>query len=53
VRGLSGKRLVQFALGSTFEDPGNLGEQIGPPPASSRSSVTAAACSPWAPDVAC
>ena len=31
MRGLPGEWLVQFALGCTFEDPGDLGEQIGPP----------------------
>ena len=31
MRGLPGERLVQFALRCTFEDPGDLGEQIGPP----------------------
>jgi hypothetical protein len=31
LRGLPGKWLVQFAVGCTFEDPGDLGEQIGPP----------------------
>jgi hypothetical protein len=30
LRGLSGEWLVQFAVGCTFEDPGDLGEQIGP-----------------------
>jgi hypothetical protein len=29
--GLPSKRLVQLAFGSAFEDPGDLGEQIGPP----------------------
>jgi hypothetical protein len=28
--GLSGERLVQFAVGCAFEDPGDLGEQISP-----------------------
>ena len=31
MRGLPGEWLVQFALGCAFEDPGDLGEQIGPP----------------------
>jgi hypothetical protein len=31
VRGLPGEWLVQFAVGCAFEDPGDLGEQIGPP----------------------
>ena len=31
VRGLPGEWLVRFAFGCTFEDPGDLGEQIGPP----------------------
>lgn len=31
MRGLPGEWLIQLALGSTFEDPGDLGEQIGPP----------------------
>jgi hypothetical protein len=31
LRGLPGEWLVQFAVGCTFEDPGDLGEQIGPP----------------------
>jgi hypothetical protein len=31
MRGLLGELLVQFAVGCTFEDPGDLGEQIGPP----------------------
>jgi hypothetical protein len=30
VRGLPGEWLVQVAVGCTFEDPGDLGEQIGP-----------------------
>ena len=30
VRGLPGEWLVQFAFGCAFEDPGDLGEQIGP-----------------------
>ena len=47
MRGLPGEWLVQFAFGRAFEDPSDLGEQIGPP-ASSRSSVTAASCSSWA-----
>ena len=31
MRGLHGKWLVQFAVRGAFEDPGDLGEQIGPP----------------------
>jgi hypothetical protein len=31
MRGLPGEWLVQVAVGCTFEDPGDLGEQIGPP----------------------
>ena len=31
VRGLPGEWLVRFAFGCAFEDPGDLGEQIGPP----------------------
>ena len=31
LRGLPGEWLVQFAFGCTFEDPGDLGEQIGSP----------------------
>ena len=31
VRGLPGAWLVQFAVGCALEDPGDLGEQIGPP----------------------
>ena len=31
MRGLPGEWLVQFAVGCTLEDPGDLGEQIGPP----------------------
>jgi hypothetical protein len=31
LRGLLTEWLVQFAFGCTFEDPGDLGEQIGPP----------------------
>jgi hypothetical protein len=31
VRGLPGQWLVQFTFGCAFEDPGDLGEQIGPP----------------------
>jgi hypothetical protein len=30
-RRLPGEWLGQFALGYAFEDPGDLGEQIGPP----------------------
>ena len=35
MRGLPGEWLVQVAVGCAFEDPGDLGEQIGPPAASS------------------
>ena len=31
MRGLPGEWLGQLAVGCTFEDPGDLGEQIGPP----------------------
>ena len=30
MRGLPGEWLVQFAFGCAFENPGDLGEQIGP-----------------------
>jgi hypothetical protein len=30
LRGLPGEWLVQVAVGCAFEDPGDLGEQIGP-----------------------
>jgi hypothetical protein len=30
-RGLPGEWLVQFTVGCTFENPGDFGEQIGPP----------------------
>ena len=30
VRGLPGEWRVQFTVGCAFEDPGDLGEQIGP-----------------------
>jgi hypothetical protein len=42
---LAGQRLVHLALGCSLEDPGDLGEQIGPP-ARSRSAATAAVSSP-------
>jgi hypothetical protein len=31
LRGLPGEWLVQSAVGCTFENPGDFGEQIGPP----------------------
>jgi hypothetical protein len=31
VRGLPGEWLIQFTVGCAFEDPGDLGEQIGQP----------------------
>jgi hypothetical protein len=44
-RSLAGERLIVPPLGRALEDPGHLGEQISPAPASVRSSATAAASS--------
>jgi hypothetical protein len=44
-RGGPGQRLVRFALACPLEDAGHLGQQVGPAPASARSSASAAASS--------
>ena len=40
--GRSREGFIERPLGEAFGNPGNLGEQVGPPPASSRSTATAA-----------